>query len=262
MKFCSKCGSELKAGTTFCGVCGSHVSSDFNQGNDWSTQSSIPYKKNRSAKKIGAIIIATVLIFGGAAGGGYYYYQYNKSVELEAQRVAEAEAFAKTPEGKAQLQLESNGISGKVVATTYTADNVSFLALIDTGSTKSIAAYDAKNNLYIAVEDPQKVFDILNTTTKKYNSIIFTMDIKNAPHGDDDKFGEWNGTSHKLPVFVSYHTNNRAEIEVGMINSGVGLHPKQFKSYLQETVSVDLTVLIMTNVKALKSNMDAKKITL
>jgi len=88
------------------------------------------------------------------------------------------------------------------------------------------------------------------------------MDIKNAPHGDDDKFGEWNGTSHKLPVFVSYHTNNRAEIEVGMINSGVGLHPKQYKSYLQETVSVDLTVLIMTNVKALKSNMDAKKITL
>ena len=134
--------------------------------------------------------------------------------------------------------------------------------MIENGSTKSIAAYDAKNNLYIAVDDPQKVFDILNTTNKKYNSIIFTMDIKNAPHGDDDKFGEWNGTSHKLPVFVSYHTNNRAEIEVGMINSGVGLHPKQYKSYLQETVSVDLTVLIMTNVKALKSNMDAKKITL
>ena len=51
-------------------------------------------------------------------------------------------------------------------------------------------------------------------------------------------------------------------IQIIVINSGVGLHPKQFKSYLQETVNVDLTVLIMTNVKALKSNMDTKKITL
>lgn len=262
MKYCSKCGSELKAGTTFCGVCGSQISLDVIQRNDLGTESSIPYKKNRSTKKIGAIIIAAIIFLGSAAGGGYYYYQYNKSVELEAQRAAEAEAFANTPEGKAQLQLAANGISGKVVATTYTTNNVCFLALIDNGSTKSIAAYDAKNNLYIAVEDPQKIFDILNTTSKKYNSIIFTMDIKNAPHGNDDKFGEWNGTSHKLPVFVSYHTNNRAEIEVGMINSGVGLHPKQFNSYLQETVNVDLTVLIMTNVKALKSNMDTKKITL
>ena len=68
MKYCSKCGSELKPGTTFCGVCGSQISSDVFQGNDLGTESSIPYKKNRSTKKIGAIIIAAFIIFGGAAG--------------------------------------------------------------------------------------------------------------------------------------------------------------------------------------------------
>ena len=43
MKYCSKCGSELKPGTTFCGVCGSQISSDVFQGNDLGTESSIPY---------------------------------------------------------------------------------------------------------------------------------------------------------------------------------------------------------------------------
>ena len=51
MKYCSKCGSELKAGITFCGVCGSQISSDVIQRSGIGTESSIPYKKNRSTKK-------------------------------------------------------------------------------------------------------------------------------------------------------------------------------------------------------------------
>lgn len=264
MKYCPKCGSEVQVGTTYCGACGSQIPDSINQcrhEDDQSIQLVTYDKKAKSSRKIMAGLIAVVIVLG-AAGGGYYYYESSQAAKITAERVAQAEAFAQTPEGKAQKQLEANGVNGNVIATTYTASSSNFLALIDNGDTKSIAAYDAKNNLYISVEDPKKVFDILNTTSKKYNSLIFTMNIRNAPHGEDDKFGEWNGTSHKLPVYVSYQTNNRAEIVPGMINSGVGLHPKQFKSYLQEPVNVDLTNLIVTNIKSLKAAMDIKNIAL
>lgn len=257
MKFCPKCGSEIKSGS-FCGVCGSQIGSSNNQAIEVAEKE----KHSGISTKIIAIGVAVVIAIGIGSCGGYYYYQSTKAEAAAAEQAAKAEAFAATPEGKAQKLLEARGVNGTVLATTYKADNESFLALIDSAGNKVIAAFDAKNNLALTVENPAKVFGVLKNTGKKYNSIIFTLDIKNAPHGEDDKFGEWDGTSHKLPVFVAYQINNKAEVEPGMINSGVGTQPKQYKSYLQESVHVDLTNLVLTNVKALKATMDEKHIQL
>ena len=154
IRFCPHCGKELEPGVRFCPSCGKAVPEIQSQGAE-STRPSAPAggnpaSANRNRILAGGLVVLLLL------GGGAFYFQHQKSQEasqaatMEAQE-AKTEKTEKTaepqgtkdPVGTVQKILDQEGLSGKVMATSYGHDPNGSLSLIG-GKGRRLLVIDEK----------------------------------------------------------------------------------------------------------------------
>ena len=180
--------------------------------------------------------------------------QAKKKIETPApkQNTAENSSFSEI-----QKVLNSNGINGKVLATSFGHSDSGSLSLISNSKGKSLLLIDKINNQVALVEYKPEVYNFIDNRGKSYiPPVIFDMTILNDKRDNDQSLGIWNGNDHSFGVYAVYEFDNNGNVKPGMLTSGAGLHPSHYQAYLNERKNVDISNLFLTEMFALHRDAD------
>lgn len=272
IRFCPHCGKELEPGVRFCPSCGKAVPEIQSQGAEGTRPSAPaggnPASANRNRILAGGLVVLLLL------GGGAFYFQHQKSQEVSqaatmAAQEAKTEKTEKTaepqgtkdPVGTVQKILDQEGLSGKVMATSYGHDPNGSLSLIG-GKGRRLLVIDEKNHQKAFVDATSRLYQFINHRTGNLPPVTFQMRVLSEQPGDDEKAGYWDGTSHVIPVYAQYSFDGEGKVVPGMLNTGAGARPSHYHDYLKEQRHVDLANLVLTEMQALHENADANHVQL
>ena len=272
IRFCPHCGKELEPGNRFCPFCGKEVQEIKNKTAAEAQPSAPAGGKSPSGarnKMVAGGLIVLVLL-----GGGAFYLQQQKSRDAsQAAAIAAQEVQQEKKEKTADKQeardsiavvqgiLDQEGLSGKVMATSYGHDPNGSLSLIG-GKGRRLLVIDEKNHQKAFVDATSQLYRFIDNRTGSRSPVTFQMRVLNEKPGDDEKEGYWDGTSHVLPIYAQYSFDGEGRVVPGMLNTGRGGRPSHYHDYLKEQRHVDLANLVLTEMQALHENADAHNIKL
>lgn len=166
--------------------------------------------------------------------------------------------------GTAQADLQSRGVAADVLVTTYGKSSDGYLAVDKTSQGLRILAVDLKNNR-VAEAIPYESLSVyekdIKSSGKNGSRMIVEFLIKNDSHGADDDFGDWDGNTHRLPIYGLYKMNKRV-VEPGMLTSGKGRRPSHFQAALQEKKNVDIMNMFLEQIYPLLNEARSNNINL
>lgn len=248
MKYCKKCGAQMKDENNFCPSCGCKQSDTIAK--------TIKKSSNKSLYiGIAAIIIIAIML------GGYFYHNKiqaannaapaaqeqdaeNTDNKLMEDKIAASDLKAKEVSEYETLQkeLNANGVKGKVLASTQEDNKTGYLSLVQDGSNSNMVIRDKKNNRTALVSNIRNMGD---------DVIIFDMMVLNDVHDNDEKSGVWEGTQHIIPVYAAYKTDANGNVIPGMLTTGSGRKPSHYHGYFYEQRNVDTINLFLTKMNEL-----------
>lgn len=261
--FCGKCGANLQAGVNFCPACGQPA-----EVLAFKEDGQVVLKQALYQRLLGVLV---VLIIVGI--GGFFIYKTgfmssntmandkspDKPISVE-QKDAEKSAEESTL-AKAQKIVEQNKITGKVLATSLGNNTKGFLAIIKNNEQYSFIIFDQVNQQIAEVPFSQEKYSFKDNAGQKYISpLIFTMTIFHDKHDRDEKNGVWNGENHMIPIYALYKFDQNGNVVPGMLHTAWGAKPSHYQGYLNEQKNVDIANLFLTEMKALRENGTANKI--
>lgn len=261
-KFCGKCGANLQAGGKFCPACGQTV-----EVLALKEEGQVVVKQSLYKRLLGVLVILIIVGIGGV------FYKTgvmssnmlvnakspDKSIPVE-QKSAEKSAEESTL-AKAQKIIEQNKIQGKVLATSFGNNTKGFLTIIKNNEQYSFIIFDQANQQIAEVPFSQEKYSFQNNAGQKYISpLIFTMTIFYDKHDSDEKNGVWNGQNHTIPIYALYKFDSNGNVVPGMLHTAWGAKPSHYQGYLNEPKNVDIANLFLTEMKALRENGTANKI--
>lgn len=272
VKFCPHCGKALEPGNRFCPSCGKEVEKIKSQTAAGGRTSAPAGGKSPSGARnrilAGGLIVLILL------GGGAFYLQQQKSRESsQAAAIAAQEAKQEKKEKSADTQdtkdpiaavqkiMDQEGLSGKVMATSYGHDSQGSLSLIG-GKGRRLLVIDEKNHQKAFVEATSQLYRFIDNRTGSRPPVTFQMRVLNEKPGEDEKEGYWDGTSHVVPIYAQYSFDGEGRVVPGMLNTGRGARPSHYHDVLKEQRHVDLANLVLTEMQALHENANAHNITL
>lgn len=166
--------------------------------------------------------------------------------------------------GTAQADLQRRDVTADVLVTTYGKNSDGYLVVDRAAQGLRILAVDVKNNR-VAEAVPYESLLVYEKDIKKagkYGSrMIVEFLIKNDTHGADDDFGDWEGNTHRLPIYGRY-TLDKGVVEPGMLTSGKGRRPSHFQGALQEKKNVDIMNMFLEQIYPLLDAARSKNINL
>lgn len=272
VRFCPHCGKELEPGVRFCPSCGKAVPETESKGAG-GTQTAGPVESKPASGSRNRILAGGLVVMLLLGGGAFYIQQQKSRDASQAAAIAAQEAKQEKKEKTAEKQeandsigtvqkiMEQEGISGKVLATSYGYDPNGSLSLIG-GKGRRLLVIDEKNHQKAFVEATSKLYQFINHRTGNLPPVIFQMRVLNEKPGEDEKAGYWDGTSHVIPIYAQYSFDGEGKVVPGMLNTGAGARPSHYHGYLQEQRHVDLANLVLTEMQALHENANANHIML
>lgn len=249
MKYCKKCGTQMKDESNFCPSCG------FGQ-SDTAAKTIA-----KSDKKILYIGIAAVVIIAIMLGG--YFYHNKMQTANNAAAPAAQEQGAEIDDSKPktdkieasdskakdvseyeaiQNELNASGVKGKVLAVAPGDNKTGYLALVKDGSNSGIVIQDKKNNRTALVSNIRNMGD---------DVVIFDMMVLNDVKDNDVKSGVWEGSNHIIPVYAQYKIDAANNVTPGLLTTGGGRKPSHYHEYFYETRNVDTINLFLTEMNKL-----------
>lgn len=269
IKFCPYCGKELQPGIRFCPHCGKEIPET-----ERKTAGSVPSSGGKTPASNKNKILAGGLILLFLLGGGAFYFQRQKARDAsQAAAIAAQEAKQEKKETPADKQeakdsiavvqgiLDQEGLSGKVMATSYGHDPNGSLSVIG-GKGRRLLVIDEKNHQKAFVDAASQLYHFIDNRTGSRPPVTFQMRVLDEKPGDDEKEGYWDGTSHVIPIYAQYSFDGDGKVVPGMLNTGRGAQPSHYHDYLQEQRHVDLANLVLTEMQALHENAAAHHIQL
>ena len=250
MKYCKKCGTQMKDESNFCPSCG------FGQ-SDTAAKTIA-----KSDKKILYIGIAAVVIIAIMLGG--YFYHNKMQTANNAAAPAAQEQGAEIDDSKPktdkieasdskakdvseyeaiQNELNASGVKGKVLAVAQGDNKTGYLALVKDGSNSGIVIQDKKNNRTALVSNIRNMGD---------DVVIFDMMVLNDVKDNDVKSGVWEGSNHIIPVYAQYKIDAANNVTPGMLTTGGGRKPSHYQEYFYEQRNVDTINLFLTKMNILQ----------
>lgn len=250
MKYCKKCGTQMKDESNFCPSCG------FGQ-SDTAAKTIA-----KSDKKILYIGIAAVVIIAIMLGG--YFYHNKMQAANNAAAPAAQEQGAEIDDSKPktdkieasdskakdvseyeaiQNELNASGVKGKVLAVAPGDNKTGYLALVKDGSNSGIVIQDKKNNRTALVSNIRNMGD---------DVVIFDMMVLNDVKDNDVKSGVWEGSNHIIPVYAQYKIDAANNVTPGMLTTGRSRKPSHYQEYFYEQRNVDTINLFLTKMHILQ----------
>lgn len=219
VRFCPHCGKELEPGVRFCPSCGKAVPETESKGAG-GTQTAGPVERKPASGSRNRILAGGLVVLLLLGGGAFYIQQQKSRDASQAAAIAAQEAKQEKKEKTAEKQeandsigtvqkiMEQEGISGKVLATSYGHDPNGSLSLIG-GKGRRLLVIDEKNHQKAFVEATSKLYQFINHRTGNLPPVIFQMRVLNEKPGEDEKAGYWDGTSHVIPSMPSIPLTGR-----------------------------------------------------
>ena len=250
MKYCKKCGTQMKDESNFCPSCG------FDQ-SDTAVKTIA-----KSDKKILYIGIAAVVIIAIMLGG--YFYQnkmqaannaavptaQEQGAEIDdskpkADKIEASDSKAKDVSEYEAIQkdLNASGVNGKVLAVAQGDNKAGYLSLVQDGNNSNIVIRDKKNNRTALVSNIRNMGD---------DVVIFDMMVLNDVKDNDVKSGVWEGSNHIIPVYASYKIDTTGNVIPGMLTTGRSRKPSHYQEYFYEQRNVDTINLFLTKMNILQ----------
>lgn len=154
-----------------------------------------------------------------------------------------------------QQRLEREGISGKVIATSYGHNQDGCLVILE-DKRRHLAIWNQKNDqvAMVSFADENEEDKYRKEFEKKI--IIFSMHIYNDVRDQDQKAGSWDasGKIHTIPVLAEYTEEAGGQAIPGMLFTAGGENPSNYSGVLYEQKNVDMANLVLTEWQALKAD--------
>lgn len=258
-RFCPNCGSPIDGIKKFCPKCGAPLTEDCNAAIITEDSS----KENPSKKQLP--IIVGILAIVAAVGGGFYFYTARQAPASSATNTEAPIAASSSAASNISQKEEHNAVAQKedkltiaqkqaailgypnikFKATSYGSNSNGFLAMNQKGQ---ILFFDTKNNRCGIGLSPD-AFNLMKTmiNSGQSGSVNALIEVWKDSHDKDVESGSWNGSSHKIPLHISFLIDNGRAVDNGIM-TGSGAQPYSYDSYLYEQKNVDLVHLFLTDI--------------
>ncbi len=265
-RFCPKCGSPVDSMKKFCPKCGAPLQGQAVR------SSAVAGQTAEKQKKWIIYAAAALILLGGGFFGAQHFGGEKQSVATPAAAsfaVAQSKAAASSKQGEAEAQpidpylqkakdqMKNMGIDvAKVIAYSgYVEDyDKGFMVMAD----GKLWIVDMKNHRVATIENPEclkKFHDYFKKA--QANSVIVKFNILNDTPGEDQGMGEWNGSDHYLPMFISWKLDGKNTIDSGLF-TGKGKSPGHYHAYLYEQKNVDLAHIFLARANQLASDAERR----
>ncbi len=134
---------------------------------------------------------------------------------------------------------------------------------------------DKNGNCAALVPYSTNLYDFYYDTHNNKGVVIFVMGIYNAPIDDDEGLGEWEGSTHYLPVYAcfeyetphkeyySMYDNDDGIVKLdSWLGSCFGLSNHHYHGIIKSPHHFKLTEVLLTNMPELHRVINSKRITL
>ena len=88
----------------------------------------------------------------------------------------------------------------------------------------------------------------------KFNLLL--IEDKNDDSNKDRKLGKWESNVHNIPIQVLYSVQNEIVVPGQIMSANSDVKPSKYDVALMEKKNVTLVNAVLTNMNALKKNMD------
>ena len=255
MSNCKNCGEPLRPGAMFCAKCGTPVTDEEPKNSNINipveTKIETDVDDNNKKKKSGCLFTILKIVIGIIVFlylvGLFFGKSDNEGTKKEVVSPPVKNEQAVTI-NSAKSALESFGIKGEIISSTYNNNTDGFLANVD----NKVYVVDLKNNQIATIENYSVMVRHVHKIRGRDNSsgnLIPQFLIYNDKHGKDDQMGEWRGNNHFLPIYILVECDAAGNIKSrGKMSSGLGAAPSHYQGYLEEQKNIDIANIFLKDI--------------
>ena len=255
MSNCKNCGEPLRPGAMFCAKCGTPVTDEEPKNSNINipveTKIETDVDDNNKKKKSGCLFTILKIVIGIIVFlylvGLFFGKSDNEGTKKEVVSPPVKNEQAVTI-NSAKSALESFGIKGEIISSTYNNNTDGFLANVD----NKVYVVDLKNNQIATIENYSVMVRNVHKIRGRDNSsgnLIPQFLIYNDKHGKDDQMGEWRGNNHFLPIYILVECDAAGNIKSrGKMSSGLGAAPSHYQGYLEEQKNIDIANIFLKDI--------------
>lgn len=155
----------------------------------------------------------------------------------------------------AKADAKAVGFDGEVFATTYQEGKDGYL-IAESETPDRIVIIDKKNQrMAFTTADTLPKIQRQTNGKRKTHILIATYTIPKDSRDQDEKAGEWEGDTHKLPIYALFDFDDNGKVVPGKLTTGSGLAPSHYQTPLFEAKNVDMANILLTDALDLLPNL-------
>lgn len=147
----------------------------------------------------------------------------------------------------AKADAKAVGFDGEVFATTYQEGKDGYL-IAESETPDRIVIIDKKNQrMAFTTADTLPKIQRQTNGKRKTHILIATYTIPKDSRDQDEKAGEWEGDTHKLPIYALFDFDDNGKVIPRKLTTGSGLAPSHYQTPLYEAKNVDMANILLTD---------------
>lgn len=155
----------------------------------------------------------------------------------------------------AKEDAKAVGFDGEVFATTYQEGKDGYL-IAESERPDRIVIIDKKNQrMAFTTADTLPKIQRQISGKRVSRILISTYTIPKDSKDQDAKAGEWEGDTHKLPIYALFDVDDNGKVIPGKLTTGYGLAPSHYQTPLYEAKNVDMANILLTDALDLLPNL-------
>ena len=155
----------------------------------------------------------------------------------------------------AKEDAKAVGFDGEVFATTYQEGKDGYL-IAESERPDRIVIIDKKNQrMAFTTADTLPKIQRQISGKRVSRILISTYTIPKDSKDQDAKAGEWEGDTHKLPIYALFDVDDNGKVIPGKLTTGYGLAPSHYQTPLYEAKNVDMANILLTDALELLPNL-------
>lgn len=160
-----------------------------------------------------------------------------------------------------QSIVDKKGYADINVLAASPEDENGILAVATVNGKKSFLIYDKGSKSLARIDYSDEILNFLNAkySENQYKPVKFNLlliEDKNDDSNKDRKLGKWESNVHNIPIQVLYSVQNEIVVPGQIMSANSDVKPSKYDVALMEKKNVTLVNAVLTNMNALKKNMD------